>query len=184
MDNQQYNSLTEKLIQNGILSSQENKNDSSNNINNMFGIEPDEDMSHSPFNVNSIKNEIKKEEKPRKRINQYDLELLQNSQQDNSNRHNIAIFDIIKRFLNIKEAMLNNGSGNNLEIFLYKFFPKLYKAKLIKESMSKLLELNIDTKTLLDKTIPYGEGEARYGDLIKYLNFANEIQTRLRKKIN
>ena len=52
MDNQQYNSLTEKLIQNGILSSQENKNDSSNNINNMFGIEPDEDMSHSPFNVN------------------------------------------------------------------------------------------------------------------------------------
>ena len=97
MDNQQYNSLTEKLIQNGILSSQENKNDSSNNINNMFGIEPDEDMSHSPFNVNSIKNETKKEEKPRKRINQYDLELLQNSQQDNSNRHNIAIFDIIKR---------------------------------------------------------------------------------------
>ena len=112
------------------------------------------------------------------------MELLQNSQQDNSNRHNIAVFDIIKRFLNIKEAMLNNGSGNNLEIFLYKFFPKLYKAKLIKESMSKLLELNIDTKTLLDKTIPYGEGEARYGDLIKYLNFANEIQTRLRKKIN
>ena len=50
--------------------------------------------------------------------------------------------------------------------------------------MSKLLELNIDTKTLLDKTIPYGEGEARYGDLIKYLNFANEIQTRLKKKIN
>ena len=184
MDNQQYNSLTEKLIQNGILSSQKEQNDSSDNINNLFGIEPDEDMSHSPFNNNIIKNEITKEEKPRKRINQYDLELLQNSQQDNPYRHNIAIFDIIKRFLNIKEVMLNKGSGNGFEIFLYKFFPKLYKAKLIKESMSKLLELNIDTKTLLDKTIPYGEGEARYGDLIKYLNFANEIQTRLRKKIN
>ena len=109
---------------------------------------------------------------------------MQNTQQDNNPGRNITIFDIVKRFLTIKETMLNNGSGNNLEIFLYKFFPKLYKAKLIKESMSKLLELNIDTKTLLDKTIPYGEGEARYGDLIKYLNFANEIQTRLKKKIN
>ena len=184
MDNQQYNSLTEKLIQNGILASQETKNDSTGDINNMFGIEPDEDMSHSPFSVNSIKEEVRKQDKPRKRINQYDLELIQNSSQDLSSKGNIAIFDIVKRFLNIKEAMLNNGSGNNLEILLYKFFPKLYKARLIKESMSKLLELNIDTKTLLDKTIPYGEGETRYGDLIKYLNFANEIQTRLRKKIN
>ena len=38
------------------------------------------------------------------------------------------------------------------------------------------------SKTLLDKTIPYGENELRYGDLVKYLNYANEIQTRLREK--
>ena len=182
MDNQKYNSLTEKLIKNGILSSQKDKN--SDNLDNLYGIEVDEDFNHSPFNTSFQDNKTIEEKKPKKRINQYDLELLQNTQQDNNPGRNITIFDIVKRFLTIKETMLNNGSGNNLEIFLYKFFPKLYKAKLIKESMSKLLELNIDTKTLLDKTIPYGEGEARYGDLIKYLNFANEIQTRLKKKIN
>ena len=49
--------------------------------------------------------------------------------------------------------------------------------------MLKFDELNIDTKALLDKTIPYGESEGRYKDLIKYLNYANEIQTRLKKKI-
>ena len=46
--------------------------------------------------------------------------------------------------------------------------------------MSKFAELNIDTQTLLDKTIPYGENETRYEDLVKFLNYANELQTRLK----
>ena len=70
------------------------------------------------------------------------------------------------------------------ELFLYKFFPKVYRAKLIKKAIAKMLELNLDAKSLLDKTIPYGEGESRYEDLVKYLNYANELQTKLKKNFN
>ena len=45
-------------------------------------------------------------------------------------------------------------------------------------------ELNIDTNKLLDKTIPYGEGEMRYQNLIKYISYANEIQAKIKKEIN
>ena len=65
----------------------------------------------------------------------------------------------------------------------YKFFPKIYAAKLIKQAMEKFHELNIDAKNLLDKTIPYGEEDTRYGELVKYINCASEIQTRLKGKI-
>lgn len=179
MENPQYNSLTEKLIQNGIISA-------SDDAQNLFGIIPDEDMSHSPFvekPIEAPKAEIPeiKEEINRKRLNNYDLELLK----DNKEKTKVhQSFKIIKRFLNFKENMAQKGQSKLSERFFFTFFPKLYKAKLVKDAMAKLNELNIDTKTLLDKTIPYGEGENRYKNLIKYLNYANEIQTNLKKKIN
>ena len=49
--------------------------------------------------------------------------------------------------------------------------------------MKRLKELNIDTQKLLEKTIPYGEGETRYQNLVKYINYANEIQIKLKKQI-
>ena len=63
MDN--YNSLTEQLIQNGII-----KNETSDkNIDDLFGIELDEDMNNSPFVERPI--EIPKAlQKKSKRINQ------------------------------------------------------------------------------------------------------------------
>ena len=93
-------------------------------------------------------------------------------------------FKLIRRFLNIKQSLASKGALGHIENFLFAFSPKLYKAKLARDAMVRLKELNIDTKKLLDKTIPYGEGEMRYQSLIKYLNFANEIQSNIKKKFN
>ena len=170
-----YNSLTEQLIQNGII---KNETSDKNNIDDLFGIEINEDLTNSPFAEHPI--EIPKAlQKQSKRINQTDIEMLG----DSSDEKNISnSFKIIKRFLKIKESLASKGSLGNLENFLFAFFPKLYKAKLVKDAMAKLKELNIDASKLLDKTIPYGESETRYQSLIKYLSYANEIQTKIKKK--
>ena len=174
MDNPLYNSLTEKLIQNGILSSDDSSYDKQSDNENFFEKEY----------KNEEENDI--EEKPiktKKRLNHFELDLIE----DNKNTTTSSAknpYDSIKRFLNFKQIKLQNGKANFSEILFSKIFPRLYRAKLVKQAMSKFLELNIDTQALLEKTIPYGENETRYKDLIKYLNYANELQTRLRKKIN
>ena len=173
MENSKYSSLTQKLIQNGILSEDE-KEIQVSNIDSFYGIELDEDMSNSPFIEKPI--EAREPEiKNKKRINQYDLELLNN---DDENFKSNNAFKIIRRFLNLKQ-----NQANKLERLLFALFPNLYKVKLAKDAMKRLEELNIDTKKLLEKTIPYGEGEIRYQNLVKYINYANEIQVKLKKQI-
>lgn len=165
MENSAYNSLTQKLIQNGIIPSNEAEGD------NFF------EAQSNPI----VKEEI--EPKNKKRINQYDLDIIEKDSISNTiNFRTIALLKVLKRFVDFKQ---NKAKKNNLKIenLFYKFFPKLYKAKLVKEAMNQLFELNIDAKTLLDKSIPYGESDSRYEDLIKYINCANEIQTNLKKKI-
>ncbi|MBR1617302.1 hypothetical protein IJ670_04040, partial [bacterium] len=66
---------------------------------------------------------------------------------------------------------------------LYRLFPILYKSKIIKEALKSLLELGIDTNSLFDKAIPYGESASRYEQLAKYLGNINEIQVKLKKQI-
>ena len=173
MDN--YNSLTEQLIQSGIIKNE--TSDNKNNIEELFEIEIDEDMTNSPFVERPI--EIPKAlQKQSKRLNQTDIDMVSNSEEENIT----GAFKTIKRFLNIKENLASKGALGGVENFLFAFFPKLYKAKLVRDAMNKLKELNIDTKKLLDKTIPYGESETRYQSLIKYLSYANEIQTKIKKK--
>lgn len=161
MDNIKYNSLTEQLISDGIIPSDvSGASNSSNNIENT-----------NLFNTNPYQKEIFEEEKEtnatkpnKKRLNNYDLELINKSSKE--------------------DYKIQKEKTTFFEKILFNCFPKLYKAKLIKEAMAKLVELNIDTNALLDKTIPYGESEIRYKDLIKYLNYANEMQIRLNKKEN
>ncbi len=153
MDENIYNSLTKKLILNGLINSDIESE-------NFFNIEADEDFSNSPF-VEKKEKEEKKQ--PKKRINRFDLELITNPLEDNKKEG----FDKL----------------NNLEKIIFNFFPKLYKAKLAKEAILRLKELNIDTKVLFDKTIPYGESEIRYKDLIKFLKYASEIQSDIEKKV-
>ncbi len=170
MNNPLYNSLTEKLIQDGILSSPD-----------IFYQEDDSKNFFKSENEEKTTTSNEGELKTKKRLNHYDLDLIDNS--ENTIKPEKNPYDSIKRFLNFKQIKLENGNATLFELLFSKFFPRLYKARLVKEAMSKFIELNIDTETLLNKTIPYGENETRYKDLIKYLNYANELQTRLKKKI-
>ena len=166
MENSSYNSLTQKLIQNGILSSSDDNT-------NFF-----ETSKTNPI----VEKETVKEIKNKKRINQLDLDMIEKESISNTiNFKTVALLKILKRFLDFKQNKAKKSF--KLENLFLKFFPKLYKAKLVKDALSELLELNIDAKMLLDKTIPYGENDSRYQDLIKYINCANEIQVNLRKKI-
>ena len=168
MENSRYNSLAQKLIQSGILPSDSKASE------NFFEI---------PQTNPIIEAEKIKENKNKKRINQLDLEIIEKDSIKNTiNFKTVALLKVLKKLVDFKEK---NAKKRNfkLENLFFKFFPKLYKAKLVKDAMNELLELNIDAKTLLDKTIPYGENDVRYQDLIKYINCANEIQTNLKKKI-
>ena len=166
MENNAYDSLTQKLIQNGIL--------------------PSEDSAKSNFFETGVTDPIKEEipeQKNKKRINHLDLDIIEKESITNTiNFKTVALLKVLKRFIDFKQSKAQKNSIMFENLF-FKFFPKLYKAKLVKDALNQLLELNIDAKTLLDKTIPYGENDVRYQDLIKYINCANEIQINLKKKI-
>ena len=157
MENSKYNSLTEKLIQNGILNSTSSGNE--NIFEKFYDVEVNEDYSNSPFVEND---KLQSLNEAKKRINEYDLDLLNGK--------------------NINFSKKLNKKRNICDVLLLKFFPKFYKARLIKKAMKKMFDLNIDTKSLFNKTIPYGENEVRYNELIKYLTYANELQYELKEK--
>ena len=168
MEESAYKSLTQKLIQNGILPSDETSNS------NFFEVQ----------SSNPIAEEKNTEEhKNKKRINRYDLDIISKDAISTTiNFKTVVLLKLLKKILNFKQDKAKKDNLK-LENLFFKFFPKLYKAKLTKDALNQLLELNIDAKTLLDKTITYGENNNRYQDLIKYINCANEIQTNLKKKI-
>jgi len=172
MNNSNYNSLTEKLMQSGLIKSEE----SDKNNENFFEVACNENATDSPIEI-EIPKALQKETK---RLNQSDLEMVS----QNSDILTDGSFKTIKRFLSIKQNLASKGALGFIENFLFAFFPRLYKAKLARNAISKLKELNIDTSKLLDKTIPYGEGEMRYQNLIKYISYANELQTKIKKEIN
>ena len=174
MNNSNYHSLSEKLIQSGIIQIEDKPSDTIQQ--NPFEA-PVEKVVASLEQNNEI-NIPKALQKKQKRLNQSDYEMVS---QGIDETINIKPFKVIARFLNFKENLASKGALGMFENFLFAFFPKLYKAKLARDAMIKLKELNIDTTRLLDKTIPYGEGEIRYQNLIKYLSYANEIQTKIKK---
>lgn len=174
MEDNIYNSLEERLIQSGIIkqgNEQENmfeiaQNDTAQNdiAQNDFVEIPDDFQKFNPLN--------------KKRLNEYDLNLLKEKIENDTPRS----IKTVQRFLNSKEKSVAGKKIISFEKLYFKFFPKIYKAKIAKEALKKLGELNIDTKLLHDKTIPYGEEELHYKNLIKYLNFANEIQNSVKRK--
>ena len=152
MENNNYNSLTDRLIQNGIIA---NPTQESQNFFEAYRDASVENNSDSPFAQQSQKTDIADSN----RINEYDLDLIRKKSGKNHTK--------TKKKLGLYDS------------FLLKFFPKLYRAKLVKQAMKRISDLNIDTALLFNKTIPYGESEIRYGDLIKYLVCANELQVEL-----
>jgi len=184
MEESTYNSLTEKLIQNGILGDVKNAE-----VPNFFerkDISKNENSDYDIENKNIQSDIDLKNNKNKKRLNEYDLDLIKNHSADDLlskslNIQTLASLKLLKNFFNSdkKENKIKYQIGN----LFYKLFPELYRAKIVKDAMTQLIELGIDTKTLLDKTIPYGESDMRYEDLIKYLSCANKVQTKLKKKI-
>ena len=51
-----------------------------------------------------------------------------------------------------------------------------------KDAIQKMSDMGIDPNYLLNKTVPYGEGELRYKKLAEFIKYANEIQTKLKRK--
>lgn len=152
MENNNYNSLTDRLIQNGIIA---NTTRESQNFFEAYRDESIENNSDSPF----AQKPEKADTTDSNRINEYDQNLIRKK----SGKNHLKM----KKKLGLYDS------------FLLKFFPKLYRAKLVKQAMKRISDLNIDTALLFNKTIPYGESEIRYGDLIKYLVCANELQIEL-----
>ena len=70
MENSKYNSLTEQLIQNGILNSKVNDDENQNIFEKYYDVELDENYSDSPFLQQDTSPKAPLETK--KRINEYD----------------------------------------------------------------------------------------------------------------
>ena len=157
MENSSYNSLTEKLIQNGIIPY--DKNDEDNIFQKQYDTIPDAVSSPLFYQPDIKQEENKINPENKKRINEYDLELIKGK--------------------NPKKITVEYSKKNALDFLLFKFFPKIYRARLVKKAMKRLLELNIDADNLFNKTIPYGENEIRYKELVEYLKYVSELQLKL-----
>ena len=170
MEDYNYNSLANQLLENGIISSNEGNYELnlSNGENFFEKVEEKQETPQAP-------------QTSHKRLNEYDSALIKNASKPIDENFSDKL-NIVKRFLEFKKTMLAKGKIGFIEYLEYKFFPKIYRAKLVKEAMNKLHSLNINANELLDKTIPYGENESRYDNLVKYLNYANELNTKLQKK--
>ena len=174
MDNSSYNSLTNKLIQNGIIKDTPFDN-------------PDKKMNAS---LNFFNESIKSEEKEsiesenkqtpvitnpnsKKRLNRFEIEADESGTNNAKHKENV--------FLKMFKSSFSSNRDKSLFMCL---FPKIYKAHLAKDALKELTELGIDTDELHNKTIPYGESESRYKKLIKYLKYANELQIKIKNKTN
>lgn len=175
MENNIYNSLTEKLIQNGILGNEKTQ------IEIPLASDDDRNIFKKSSNV-----EIPAYMLPaKKRLNQLDLELINRNQANTNKPKKNFIFRIasINRFFTYDKNIHSiNGSKNFLDRLCFAFLPKIHKAKLVKEAMAIFSKLDIDITELSDKAIPYGEAEDRYQNLIKYIKFANDIQIDIKRK--
>ena len=166
MKKSSYNSLTEKLIQNGILSD-------------------DKEILHENFfealNTQTQKNvedEALKLQYPesKKRLNQYDLELIGNKKVNVRQSINFRMSAVLKILGCI--FGFNSVNDERIDNFFEKFFPNVYRAKKLREHISRLAQYSKST----NKTIPYGEQEESYESLVNYLNCANVIGCEIRKK--
>lgn len=194
MENFTYNSLAEKLKQTGILA--DNKDPvSTPKESNLFlkGMiegtaeadketiqeQPKETKTQELTQSSPQKAQSKQ---TKKRINRYDLELL--ADKGKTKEAPPSLFSIFKRLISLRRMNMENSKAYNIkERFLNGLFPKLYKIKIAKDAVKRLNELDIDTEALLNKSVPYGESEFRYNNLVKYLNYANEIQTKLNREL-
>lgn len=193
MENSTYNSLAEKLKQSGILADakepiltpKENNMFLNGMMEGVFSVNQnvDETIKETNETTNQEHQNNPPQKQVKKRINRYDLELI--SDKNKPIQAPPSLFSIFKRLISLRRMNMENSKAYNFkERFLNGLFPKLYKIKIAKDAVKRLNELDIDTEALLNKSVPYGESEFRYKNLVKYLNYANEIQTKLNKEFD
>ena len=78
---------------------------------------------------------------------------------------------------------IKNSANNILNTFLSKMPGKLSKIIEIKNSLSKLESINKNVDALMSRKYPYGEAEARYNQLSKYIAKANSIHAEISRFI-
>ncbi|MBR2386781.1 hypothetical protein IKA92_05745 [bacterium] len=124
-----------------------------------------------------VKEEIEKEIKNKKRLNDLDANILGNVAPINKNSK-IPLKQKLINFVKRKHYEIKNFDG-----FLSFLFPPFSKSKTIRASIVELKKLNKNTKALINTKIPYGEGKERYKELSDNIALACNIQTSLKKKI-
>lgn len=138
---------------------------------NPLAIHVNGSIENSPFADNPIKKDSSNaeveepynDEAAQKRLNDLDLNILQDSA--------------------IKKTQSEFSGANILGKLLYKYFPEIYKGYLLKRALKKLKSINQTAVDLISKKTPYGESDARYNALIEYLSNSNTIHAKLAKKI-
>lgn len=90
-----------------------------------------------------------------------------------------------KRILIGKFEKLRNKYKNKIRPydFLYKFFPRIYQTKMLRESLKKLRKINSLVNELAQSQTPYGEGDMKYQSIIAYLSSASSLHSKLKKQI-
>ncbi len=149
------------------------------NTPNPLAIKVNGDIKDSPFFDNPIK---KEEIKPKEPVLNSSENIENDTLKNSRKRLNDFDFDILQDSA-VKKAQDKFRGSNVFGKFLFKYFPGLYKGFLLKKALKKLNVLNKSAKELLSKNIPYGESDERYSALIEYLSSANTIQAKLLKKI-
>ena len=127
--------------------------------------------------TDSVKEEVEKEIKNKKRLNDLDGNILGNVAPINKNAK-ISFKQKLINFAKNKQYRIKNFDG-----ILSFLIPPFAKSKTIKASVNELKKLNKNTRTLMNTKIPYGEGVERYKELSDNIALACNIQTKLKKKI-
>lgn len=159
-----------------------------------FGLNSDVNFEENIFTKKTeIQNVVQKEEPTtpppqnpiRKRINDFDAVILGQYPKIEA-PEKINFRGKFEGILNPKLALqtIRNLKFEDLEDFFYTIFPTIYKSKVVKASLKRLVALNKIATDLITKKIPYGENQTHYSDLISSLTMASNIQSDLKKRIH
>ena len=135
MEDYNYNSLANQLLENGIISSNEGNYELNlSNGENFF-----EKVEEDNFPKTDIEEKQETPQAPQtshKRLNEYDSALIKNASKPIDENFSDKL-NIVKRFLEFKKTMLVKGKIGFIEYLEYKFFPRIIRNKSLALNFTK-----------------------------------------------